>query len=232
MPAGVGLSRNARRCGCPAVTPIVFRSRFDHLRPVMLDREAVVRAEVNHNVGVGGHHGTVRVRVRRRDRRRSRDSASGPRRATATLSEPARGVTPSLRVPLPRRKIGDHHREFRRHFTDDREDDGRDGCDLVLGRLRVVVQCAVKSRLDVVKSVLLALGPLVGFVALIASAMPRFRRREDARAQRVGSRQARRGRHGIDVPAGAHRHELVELLVEHDVPRPSPPPSGRRRWSR
>jgi hypothetical protein len=37
--------------------------------------------------------------------------------------------------------------------------------------------------------------------------------------------------HGIDVPAGAHRHELVELLVEHDVPRPSRPPS-RRRWSR
>jgi hypothetical protein len=93
-----------------------------------------------------------------------------------------------------RRKIGAHHRELRRHFTDDREDDCGDGGDLVFGRLRVVVQCAVKSRLDVVKSVLLARGPLIGFVALIASAMPRFRRREDARAQRVERSRAGRSR--------------------------------------
>ena len=38
--------------------------------------------------------------------------------------------------------------------------------------------------------------------------------------------------HGINVPAGTHRHELVELLIEHDVPRPSRPPSGPRRRSR
>jgi len=38
--------------------------------------------------------------------------------------------------------------------------------------------------------------------------------------------------HGIDVAAGMHRRELVALLVEHDVPRPSGATSGRRRRSR
>lgn len=35
--------------------------------------------------------------------------------------------------------------------------------------------------------------------------------------------------HGLDVPAGIHRRELVALLVEHDVPRPPGTMSGRRR---
>jgi hypothetical protein len=38
--------------------------------------------------------------------------------------------------------------------------------------------------------------------------------------------------HGIDVPAGMHRQELIALLVEQDVPRPSGLTSGRRRRSR
>jgi hypothetical protein len=38
--------------------------------------------------------------------------------------------------------------------------------------------------------------------------------------------------HGLDVAAGMHRRELVELLVEHDVPRPPSTTSGRRRPSR
>jgi hypothetical protein len=38
--------------------------------------------------------------------------------------------------------------------------------------------------------------------------------------------------HGIDVPAGIHRHELVELVIDHDVPRPSRPPSRATRRSR
>jgi len=33
--------------------------------------------------------------------------------------------------------------------------------------------------------------------------------------------------HGINVPAGTHRHELVGLLIEHDVSRPPRPPSSR-----
>lgn len=37
--------------------------------------------------------------------------------------------------------------------------------------------------------------------------------------------------HGLDVPAGMHRRELVALLVEHDVPRPPRQPAGRRRRS-
>jgi hypothetical protein len=36
--------------------------------------------------------------------------------------------------------------------------------------------------------------------------------------------------HGIDVPAGMHRRELIALLVEQDVPRPSGVTSGR--WHR
>ena len=35
--------------------------------------------------------------------------------------------------------------------------------------------------------------------------------------------------HGLDVPAGMHRRELVALLIEHDVPRPPGSTSGRRR---
>ena len=38
--------------------------------------------------------------------------------------------------------------------------------------------------------------------------------------------------HGVDVPAGMRRSELVELLVEREVPRPSGQTSGRRRRSR
>jgi hypothetical protein len=38
--------------------------------------------------------------------------------------------------------------------------------------------------------------------------------------------------HSIDVQAGMHRRELVALLVEHDVRRPSGQTSGRRRRSR
>jgi hypothetical protein len=38
--------------------------------------------------------------------------------------------------------------------------------------------------------------------------------------------------HGLDVPAGIHRRELVALLIEHDVPRPPGTTSGRRRRSR
>jgi hypothetical protein len=37
--------------------------------------------------------------------------------------------------------------------------------------------------------------------------------------------------HGLDVPAGMHRRELVALLVEHDVPRPPRQTSSRRRRS-
>ena len=37
--------------------------------------------------------------------------------------------------------------------------------------------------------------------------------------------------HGLDVPPGMHRRELVALLVDHDVPRPSGQTSGRRRRS-
>ena len=37
--------------------------------------------------------------------------------------------------------------------------------------------------------------------------------------------------HGIDVPAGLHRQELVDLLIEHDVPRPSRPRSRTTRGS-
>ena len=38
--------------------------------------------------------------------------------------------------------------------------------------------------------------------------------------------------HGVDVAAGMHRVELVRLLVDHDVPRPTGQTSGRRRPSR
>jgi hypothetical protein len=36
--------------------------------------------------------------------------------------------------------------------------------------------------------------------------------------------------HGIDVPAGMRRHELIALVIEQDVPRPSGVTSGR--WHR
>lgn len=36
--------------------------------------------------------------------------------------------------------------------------------------------------------------------------------------------------HGIDVPAGMHRRELIALLIEQDVPRSSGATSGR--WHR
>jgi hypothetical protein len=38
--------------------------------------------------------------------------------------------------------------------------------------------------------------------------------------------------HGLDVPAGMHRRELVALLVEHDVRKPPWSPTGRTRRSR
>jgi hypothetical protein len=37
--------------------------------------------------------------------------------------------------------------------------------------------------------------------------------------------------HGLRVPPGMHRRELVDLLVEHDVPRPPGPTPGRKRRS-
>jgi hypothetical protein len=38
--------------------------------------------------------------------------------------------------------------------------------------------------------------------------------------------------HGLNVPPGMHRRELVALLVEHDVPKPPAQKSGGRRRSR
>ena len=38
--------------------------------------------------------------------------------------------------------------------------------------------------------------------------------------------------HGLEVPAGIRRRELVALVIEHDVPRPPGTTSGRRRRSR
>jgi len=38
------------------------------------------------------------------------------------------------------------------------------------------------------------------------------------------------GVHGLEVPAGMHRRELVALLIEHDVPKPVST-SGRKRRS-
>ena len=45
----------------------------------------------------------------------------------------------------------------------------------------------------------------------------------------VGELRAVAREHGINVPAVTHRHELVGLLIEHDVSRPSRPVSGRVR---
>ena len=35
--------------------------------------------------------------------------------------------------------------------------------------------------------------------------------------------------HGINVPAGTRRHEVVDLLIEHDIPRPAHPASRTTR---